>query len=165
MARLEAALEAANLALWVKLHPWEAERLRKAWPPSGYRRVFAWPEGLPDPHALLGRFDFLVTDYSSVFFDYLLTDRPIIFFAYDLEDYRKNSRELNFPYEEVTPGPRPNDFDAFLRVLQNLDAEDAAWARERAAVRARFFAYQDGKSAARVARRAARMLGLEEPAD
>ena len=161
MARLEEVLEAANLMLWVKLHPWEAERLRAAWPEGGFRRVRPWPREVVDPHALLGAFDFLVTDYSSIFFDYLLTDRPIVFFAYDLEAYQRGSRELNYRYEEVTPGPRPRDFDAFLGTLGELFARDALWARERAALKERFFAYQDGESSARVVAKVAALLGLE----
>jgi len=165
MAKLEAVLEAANLLLWVKLHPWEAERLQAAWPASGYRRVFAWPLGIKDPYAVLNGFDFLVTDYSSIYFDYLLTDRPMVFFAYDLEQYQKQSRELNFRYEEVTPGPRPKDFNAFLQVLSRLFEEDRRWQPERRRLRERFFAYRDGKSSARVAGRVLEVLGLEDLGD
>ncbi len=160
MRRLDAALEAANLGLYVKLHPWEAEKLKEAWPEEGYRRIWAWPEGLGDPHALLGAFDFMVTDYSSIYIDYLLTGRPLVFFPFDLEEFKKNSRDLNYPYEEVTPGPKALDFPEFLARLSGLREEAPRFAAEREALKRRFYAHADGESSRRVAEATLKLLKL-----
>ncbi|MCV5480587.1 CDP-glycerol glycerophosphotransferase family protein, partial [Escherichia coli] len=47
--------------------------------------------------------DFLITDYSSIYFDYLYLNRPIIFFPFDLEKYTA-SRDFYLSYNEATPG-------------------------------------------------------------
>lgn len=82
------ACETRNVVLVVKDHPYEKEPLR--FPDS--RNIFKITDSQLehyqlDLYELLGSSDFLVTDYSSVYFDYLLLDRPIIFYQPDLVDY------------------------------------------------------------------------------
>lgn len=74
-----------------------------------------------DPYPLLKYTDFLVTDYSSIYFDYLITDKPIIFFSYDLEEYVSNSRDLYFDYLSFTPGPKVYDQDGLEKALLEVD--------------------------------------------
>ena len=61
---------------------------------------------------VLGIFDLLVTDYSSIYIDYLLTEKPIVFLPYDKEQYLEG-RGMNFGYDEVTPGPKPETMRSF----------------------------------------------------
>ncbi len=49
--------------------------------------------------------DFLVTDYSSVFFDYANLRKPMIFYVYDIEEYRDKLRGFYFDFEKKAPGP------------------------------------------------------------
>lgn len=111
-------------------------------------RVLVLPAAL-DVSAVLQYVDVLVTDYSSVYLDFLLLDRPLVFYPFDLAEYR-NSRGLYFEYDAVTPGPKAMDFEELYTELERaLDGEDD-YEAERAAVRERFYEYQDGESSRRV---------------
>lgn len=73
---------------------------------------------------VLNLFDVLITDYSSIYIDYLLLDRPMIFIPYDKKEYL-NKRGMNFEYDEVTPGYKPQNMIQFLQslnmILKNKD--------------------------------------------
>ena len=68
---------------------------------------------------LLNLFDVLITDYSSIYIDYLLLDRPIIFIPYDKQEYL-NKRGMNFEYDKVTPGYKPENMEEFLQSLNKI---------------------------------------------
>lgn len=74
--------------------------------------------------------DYLITDYSSIYFDFLPLDREIIFIPYDKEYYIR-TRELYFDYDEVTPGVKYNTFEEFMDNLPNLDTLNYKADRER----------------------------------
>ena len=57
-----------------------------------------------DLYEILGNTDFLITDYSSIYFDYLNIDKPIIFITNYLRQYEKKRGLLMGPYEEIVPG-------------------------------------------------------------
>ncbi|MGN0509990.1 MAG: CDP-glycerol glycerophosphotransferase family protein [Lachnospiraceae bacterium] len=79
----------------------------------------------------MGCFDLLITDYSSIYLDYLLLDKPIIFLPYDKEEYLKD-RGMNYPYDEVTPGAKPNTQQQLILNIENsLFGEDAYRAQRR----------------------------------
>lgn len=82
---------------------------------------------------VLNQFDLLITDYSSIYIDYLLTERPIIFLPYDKEEYLSD-RGFNFPYEEVTPGPKPETLRELLNSVEDLlyNTDDYAQQRRKA---------------------------------
>jgi CDP-glycerol glycerophosphotransferase (TagB/SpsB family) len=73
-----------------------------------------------DTQILLKYADVLISDYSSCYIDYLLLDRPIIFYNYDYENYLQNDRELYFPYEDVTPGPKVKNFNELITCLRAI---------------------------------------------
>ena len=64
-------------------------------------------------------FDILITDYSSIYIDYLLLDRPLIFLPYDKEQYLKG-RGMNFEYDKVTPGAKPDSQQKFIDAIAEL---------------------------------------------
>ena len=72
--------------------------------------------------------DFLITDYSSIYFDYLMLNREIIFIPYDFENYTKN-RELYFSYETITPGVKYSNFTDFISHLSSIEKLD--YSKER----------------------------------
>ncbi len=86
-----------------------------------------------DPYPLLIHMDFLVTDYSSIYFDFLLTGKPIIFFPYDLSEYLKASREMYFDYHEFTPGRKVYNGDEMEKALLEEDCyiEDRCRIRDK----------------------------------
>ncbi len=103
-----------------------------------------------DIYPLLRLADVLVTDYSSVYFDFLLLDRPMLFYLYDHENYISRNRELNFPLEDFTPGPRAYDEESFYEELGALLAGKDRHIEERRALLDKSFTHHDGKSGVRV---------------
>lgn len=75
-------------------------------------------------------FDLLITDYSSIYVDYLLLEKPIIFLPYDKVEYIR-SRGMNFCYEEVTPGPKPDTLKWLIKELDCLLNEEDPYKEQR----------------------------------
>jgi CDP-glycerol glycerophosphotransferase len=109
--------------------------------------------------------DALVTDYSSIMFDYANLDRPIVVFADDWEVYRA-ARGVYFDLLSGRPGETPGAVarteDELVEIFRAGRWNDAAAAGLRAAFRARFCQFDDGRAAERVVRRF--FLGAEQPA-
>jgi CDP-glycerol glycerophosphotransferase len=107
---------------------------------------------LSDITPLLGAFDALVTDYSSIAFDFSLTGQPIVWFAPDREAYEQ-SRGLYESYEQVTEGVYEKDWAGVQQQLTSVlgSSSRAKQAKERSVKLAeRHFALRDGASAQRV---------------
>lgn len=128
---LERFLEKEKLLLFLRTHSSEKASAKK----FVSRRVrYLGAEEMEDVTGALGCFDALVTDYSSIYIDYLLLNRPLVFLPYDLERYERE-RGFNFPYDKVTPGPRPRNFQEFLETLKQPGAEEELWEKKRKRVR------------------------------
>ncbi|MCQ8834218.1 bifunctional glycosyltransferase/CDP-glycerol:glycerophosphate glycerophosphotransferase [Streptomyces malaysiensis] len=96
--------------------------------------------------------DALLTDYSSIMFDYANLDRPIVIHADDWDAYRA-ARGTYFDITAAPPGPVSRTEDELIALFAT-----GAWcgprsAALRAAFRARFCPYDDGRAAERVVRR------------
>ena len=91
--------------------------------------------------------DFLVTDYSSVFFDYSILKKPIFFYMYDLEYYASELRGFYLSLDEL-PGPIVKDEDALVEEVIN----SPDWAPDDRYMDfvKRFNPYEDGNSSRRV---------------
>lgn len=103
-----------------------------------------------DIYTILPQTDYLVTDYSSVYFDYLTLDKPVVFLPFDFEDYLKNDRELYYDYHEVTPGPKALNWDETMEhIAEAIDNPDKyRW--ERGKVNEMFNEHGDRKNSKRV---------------
>ncbi|MDQ1010455.1 CDP-glycerol glycerophosphotransferase [Streptomyces sp. V4I23] len=119
--------------------------------------------GHPSTEELCLAADALVTDYSSVMFDYANLDRPIVVHAPDWEIYRA-VRGVCFDLLSGAPGDTPGavtrSTDELIRVFTDGTWNSAANAGLRAAFRARFCAFDDGRAAERVVRHV--LLGERE---
>ncbi|MFJ9676477.1 CDP-glycerol glycerophosphotransferase family protein [Streptomyces sp. NPDC101194] len=108
--------------------------------------------------------DTLVTDYSSVMFDYAHLDRPIVVHAPDWETYR-TVRGVCFDLLSGRPGDTPGavstDTEELARILLDGSWRSPANEALRAAFRARFCPYDDGRAAERVVRQV--LLGEAAP--
>ncbi|MEU6539320.1 CDP-glycerol glycerophosphotransferase family protein [Streptomyces sp. NPDC047000] len=96
--------------------------------------------------------DALVTDYSSIMFDYACLDRPIVVYADDWEVYR-DTRGVYFDLLAAPPGAVARTPDELAAVFRDGSYAGAEPARLRAAFRARFCEFDDGRAAERVVRR------------
>jgi len=115
---------------------------------------------------LLGGFDLLVTDYSSIAFDFSLTGKPIVWFAPDCEDYER-SRGLYESYDEVTEGTFETNWAGVLDHLSAIIAKPrvAEQAQQRSARLAdRLFNLRDGASSRRVVDEILRRRHVASPA-
>ena len=126
---LNTALEKINGLLLVKLHP-----LTNITPIHRFSNIIQIGNDI-DIYPLLTFTDFLITDYSSIYFDYLLLDKEIIFIPYDIDSYLKN-RELYFDYDEVTPGKKFLCFDDFIANIEKIDSFN--YGLERKKIKAMF---------------------------
>ena len=125
--QLEAFLEEKNMLLFIRTHVAEQG---SAAPYLGKRIRFLGNEQAEDVTGSLNIFDCLITDYSSIYIDYLLTDKPMIFLPYDRQQYL-DGRGMNFDYDDVTPGPKPETFNDFLDALS---PKEDFWKSERTRV-------------------------------
>lgn len=125
--QLEAFLDEKNMLLFIRTHVAEQG---SAAPYLGKRIRFLGNEQAEDVTGILNIFDCLITDYSSIYIDYLLTDKPMIFLPYDRQQYL-DGRGMNFDYDDVTPGPKPETFNDFLDALS---PKEYFWKSERTRV-------------------------------
>lgn len=149
--KLDRFLHDEKMTLDIKLHPFNS--------PSGELLLQLEKAAnislldYDDIYEILGDYDLLITDYSSVYFDYLLLDRPVIFAPFDQGDYMKKDREFYFDYDEVTPGPKVTNWgevmEQMLVLNRSIGASDV-FAKERDAIKNRFHRHQDNESTKRV---------------
>lgn len=112
--KLNEALKSKNACLFLKLHP-----LTKISNVESFSNIIQINNDV-DMYPFLPFTDFLITDYSSIYFDYLLLDKEIIFIPYDIEEYLCG-RELYFDYNEVTPGKKYKSFSEFIDALDEVN--------------------------------------------
>lgn len=109
-------------------------------------------ETVADITPLLGGFDAIVSDYSSIVIDYALLGRPIVWFAPDLAEYVA-TRGLYEALEVTSAGQVQATWDQVVERLERVFAPGLT-AREAAAdalaLAARFHAYPEGNAAERV---------------
>lgn len=127
--KLNTELKMRHQYLIVKLHPYEM-RLFANFKSSYSNIAFMNNDYLFDHnydlYELLGDTDFLMTDFSSIYFDYLHLNKPIVFVTNFLEQYEKTRGLLMGPYAEITPGICVNSEDELIRNLDQLDNQQIA---------------------------------------
>lgn len=144
--------EYLGIVLVVKSHPYECKPLEL---PNSSALIYLSDEDLNrheyDLYELLGAADFLITDYSSVYFDFLLLDRPLIFFQNDRSDYR-NSR--GFLIDENVdfwcPGVIASTLIELKSALQSIAVGNDAHSRQRNLLCSAVHQFRDAESSERV---------------
>lgn len=105
-----------KLTMFVKLHPCSNSTLLDA---KIFQNIHLIKT--PDINGCLEAFDYLITDYSSIYFDFLYLDREIIFFPFDLENYTKACRSFYFNYIIAAPGLHVKTWKQLGDALNKLD--------------------------------------------
>ncbi len=90
---------------------------------ADYKHILFYDSGR-DGYPLLKRADLLITDYSSIYMDFLHARKPVVFFTYDYEEYISLHREIQFDYEEMTPGPKAPNQEELCRWLRHFLVEN-----------------------------------------
>ena len=95
--------------------------------------------------------DYLVTDYSSVYYDFLITQKPIVFFRPDVDLYDATRTRVQYPFETAhEPGPVIIKAEEITSAI--LESESERWRINRAALAEKFHALpHDGMVTKRVA--------------
>jgi len=118
---------------------------------SGNAPYISFYENTCDVYPLMRMANAMVTDYSSIYMDYLLLDRPIVFYCPDYDEYVTHNRKFQFPYDEMTPGPKCRNQDEFEAALKLAVHGDDGFGPERQALCEKVFLHRDGKSSKRIA--------------
>ena len=111
-------LEENNINIFLRLHPNFKASIPKEI--SNIARVTTlFSSEIAEINDILGAFDLLITDYSSIYIDYLVTLKPILFLPYDYEEFKE---EIGFTisYKEYAPGPKPKTQAEFESELHKL---------------------------------------------
>lgn len=159
-AAIDEWAETMDARLVIRAHPLGAGSYQRAIA----TRVHELPASVvADVTPLLGAFDAVVTDYSSLAFDFSLTGKPIVWFAPDREAYER-SRGFYESYDALTDEQWVSSWAETLEKLTDVLTDPATRQRaERASVELaeRLFAERDGQSAARVVSEILRRRGAE----
>ncbi|MFB6591248.1 bifunctional glycosyltransferase/CDP-glycerol:glycerophosphate glycerophosphotransferase [Streptomyces diastaticus] len=105
--------------------------------------------------------DALLTDFSSLMVEYAVLDRPIVLHADDWAAFEA-ARGLTVDLRGCPPGPVAHDEDDLTEIFASGTWAGPGSAARRAAFRARFCPWDDGRAAERVVRHV--FLGEEPPA-
>ncbi len=77
-----------------------------------------------DIYDVIGNYDCLITDYSSIMFDFCLSKKPIIFAPFDIEKYLLLDRDMYFDYSKLISGyPVAGNWDELLVILKAISVE------------------------------------------
>ena len=150
-------LAARNARLVIRSHPMGSGAYDAAFDGAstnaGEDRVHALPAALaPDLTPLLGAFDAVVTDYSSIALDFSLLGRPVVWLAPDLGEYSA-VRGLYEPLEVTAVGHVQATWGSALTRLDEVMTPGPISRRARAdaiALASRFHDFPEGGAAARV---------------
>ena len=143
LEKLDSFARQSDFILVLKLHP----VLQDALAIEEYGNILKY-RSTADVYPVLGMFDALVTDYSSIYFDFLLLDKPIVFFPYDYQNYVANDRALIFDYTEFAPGTVCYDQQSLLETLAGIDSDKHA--KDRQKICGKMFSHRDGVAAERL---------------
>ena len=143
--KLQSVLEEMNAVIYVRTHPNDPGR----WFERDKRIVPFQGDVVSEVTDALGRFDVLITDYSSVFYDFLLLNRPTIFFSYDLDEYSQ-SPGFYISYKEFAAGPHPETQQDFVSDLKSSLTKANNFAVERKKIHDKMYGFSDDLATERV---------------
>lgn len=86
-----------------------------------------------DIYPSLANYAVVISDYSSIAYDFILLDRPVVFFNYDFDDFTKREVEMNYDYNQYSPGAQTKTWKETLAAVEEYLADperDGAWRRK-----------------------------------
>lgn len=135
-----------NQVLFLKIHPFEYYKIKDLEVCENIHLIVNEDiEG--DIYSVLGLFDFLISDYSSIIFDFLVLARPIYLLVPDREDYISSNGKLVYDYVNIGLPI----FQNWEELLKNYSIPFSELCSENiVAISKRFHKYRDGNSSKRV---------------
>lgn len=105
-----------------------------------------------DLQPILRYCDFIITDYSSVYFDFLLLNRPIIHYIPDLYEYQQTNEYYEFysKFEDKVAGDIAYNKVELYKSIQNLLNGQDEYKEKREHLIKQTFEYIDDKNCERV---------------
>lgn len=97
---IERKLAEENCILFLKIHPFDVAKFPEHYISEYIHNVTDDSIG-GDIYGILGLFDFLITDYSSILFDFSILSRPIFILCPDRSSYVQSNGEFVFDYENL----------------------------------------------------------------
>ena len=122
-------LEDKSINIFLRMHPSFQEDLGNYTQKTNHIKILD-NNVVEDISDVMGFFDLLITDYSSIHISFLLLEKPVMFLPYDFIDY---DRQMGFvdEYDKLTPGPKPKTMKAFQFELNLLLSEDEYYKTSR----------------------------------
>lgn len=139
-----------NIVLLIKLHYYQLKRLKSITNTFSNLILIKDEDIEQDVYSILPITDFLITDYSSIFFDYLFTNKPIFFCPFDIQEYLKRDDEMYFDYETIIPGKKANTWEELYKNLEEYVQGIDTYKEQRKILRDKIFVHQDGKNCERI---------------
>ena len=150
LAHIRGVLAGLGARLVIRSHPLGAGEYAAA---TGDRVHLLGSDIARDITPLLGAFDAVITDFSSIAIDFSLLGRPIVWFAPDLAHYTE-TRGLYEALDVTAGGQVTRDWAGAMGALTRACTPDSLTAREAArqarVIADRFHPHRDGRSAERV---------------
>jgi len=105
-------LEKEKINIYLRMHPSFPEDLNFYTTQTSRIKILD-NNVVEDISDVIGFFDLLITDYSSIHISFLLLEKPVMFLPYDFDEYNKQMGFID-DYDKMTPGPKP----AILKTFQ-----------------------------------------------
>ena len=145
---VDRSLSALNTHLYLKLHHFNLPTTEMQLLIHSAKNIFFYDE--VDIYDDFSSFDFLITDFSSIYFDFLLLERPIIFAPFDMAEFEGTVRQLYYNYAEVTPGPKAQNWLEIMQCIEKVLNCPEEYSAGLESTKERFHRYADGASSRRV---------------
>ncbi len=145
---IDQSLSELNTQLYLKLHHFNLPTKEMQNLIHSAENIFFYNE--VDIYGDFSSFDFLITDFSSIYFDFLLLERPIIFAPFDMAGFEGAVRQLYYEYNDVTPGPKAQDWLEVMQCIEKVLNCPEEYSAGLESTKERFHHYADGGSSKRV---------------
>ena len=122
-------LEKENITFYLRMHPSFEEDLSFYTNMSNKFKILDNSK-VGDVNEVMGAFDMLITDYSSIFTSFLPLNRPLLFLPYDLDKYEQRMGFV-MDYHKATPGPKPKNLVTFQDEILKLFNDKNYYKEER----------------------------------
>ncbi len=141
---IEKWLVEERMYLYLRFHPFDQRRLSDSLK-SSHVFLVRDEDINNDVTNILGLFDLLITDYSSLAFDFLMIEKPIFFLAPDREEYIESNGEFVYDYQEMNL-PISKDWKSVLEKIAKDEYRNSSLEE----LSAKYHSYKDGKNSERL---------------